>query len=82
MGCFFRKLKETGVIGLVLAFGNKETKVSYKARDNQTEWYNDNIGSFRMHLLIFRNVVKFLNLRQVLIQWQMELDAKKEMENM
>ncbi|AIL44804.1 hypothetical protein [Elizabethkingia anophelis] len=59
----FPKIEGNRVIGLVLAFlSNKETKVSYKAIDNQTEWYNDNIGKFQDAFINFQKRSKILNL--------------------
>ncbi|WP_260143924.1 hypothetical protein [Elizabethkingia anophelis] len=59
----FPKVEGNRVTGLILAFlSNKETKVSYKTIDSQTEWYNENIGKFQDAFTNFQKRSKFLNL--------------------
>ncbi|HFK5528427.1 TPA: hypothetical protein ACGZ99_002491 [Elizabethkingia anophelis] len=59
----FPKVEGNRVTGLILAFlSNKETNVSYKTIDSQTEWYNENIGKFQDTFTNFQKYSKFLNL--------------------
>lgn len=59
----FPKIEGNRVTGLILAFlSNKETNVSYKTIDSQTEWYSENIGKFQDAFTSFQKRIKFLNL--------------------
>ncbi|HIB8182307.1 TPA: hypothetical protein ACWX1I_003726 [Elizabethkingia anophelis] len=59
----FPRVEGEKVIGLLLAIlSNKETNVSFKTIDSQTQWYSDNIGKFQDAFTNYRKRSKFLNL--------------------